>query len=104
MDTGYPVLIGGGMILPRAHRETAFDLTKQEWEETQQLLDQAKTMFDKKYSPDGYSVGWNCSPAAGQSHDHSHLHIIPRHADEPFAGQGIRHQIKQPENKRPNAR
>jgi diadenosine tetraphosphate (Ap4A) HIT family hydrolase len=104
MDTGDPVLIGGGMILPRAHRETAFDLTKQEWEETQHLLEQAKTMLDEKYDPDGYSVGWNCGPVAGQSHAHSHLHIIPRHADEPFAGQGIRHHIKQPENRRPNAR
>jgi histidine triad (HIT) family protein len=108
MDTGDPVLIGGGMILPRAHRETAFDLTKEEWIETQSLLEQAKQLLDEKYDPDGYSVGWNCKPVAGQSHPHANphanLHIIPRHADEPFAGQGIRHHIKQPENRRPNAR
>ena len=101
MDTGDPILVGGGMILPHAHRETVFDLTKEEWDETQSMLEQAKKMLDDKYTPDGYSVGWNCGTAAGQSHAHSHLHIIPRHSDEPFAGHGIRHHIKQPENKRP---
>jgi diadenosine tetraphosphate (Ap4A) HIT family hydrolase len=57
MDTGDPILVGGGMILPRAHRETVFDLTKEEWDETQSLLEQAKNMLDDKYAPDGYSVG-----------------------------------------------
>ena len=57
MDTGDPILVGGGMILPRAHRETVFDLTKEEWDETQSLLEQAKNMLDDKYTPDGYSVG-----------------------------------------------
>jgi diadenosine tetraphosphate (Ap4A) HIT family hydrolase len=29
-----------------------------------------------------------------------HLHVIPRFADEPLAGKGIRHWIKQPANRR----
>ena len=57
MYTGDPILVDGGMILPRAHRETVFDLTKEEWDETQSLLEQAKNMLDDKYAPDGYSVG-----------------------------------------------
>lgn len=101
MDTSDPILIGGGMILPYAHRETVFDLTPEEWTETQTILEEAKKLLDSEYEPDGYTIGWNCNETGGQSVPHSHLHLIPRHADEPLAGQGIRHHIKQPENKRP---
>lgn len=100
MDTGDPVLIGGGMILPRAHREIVFDLTDEEWLETQALLHQARGYLDQNYHPDGYNVGWNCGEAAGQDTPHAHLHVIPRFKDEPFAGHGIRYHLKQPENAR----
>ena len=58
MDTGDPVLVGSGMILPRAHRETVFDLTAEEWTETFDLLQQAKALLDRPHRPDGYNVGW----------------------------------------------
>ena len=101
MSTADPVLIGSGMILPRAHRETAFDLTESEWKETQSLLVQAKEMLDAKYQPDGYNIGWNSGTVAGMEVPHSHMHVIPRFNDEPLAGKGIRAHIKQPENRRP---
>jgi diadenosine tetraphosphate (Ap4A) HIT family hydrolase len=31
---------------------------------------------------------------------YAHLHVIPRYADEPLAGKGIRYWLKQPANKR----
>jgi diadenosine tetraphosphate (Ap4A) HIT family hydrolase len=94
------VLIGSGVIVPKAHRETVFDLTEKEWAATFALLKQAKDLLDAKYSPDGYNVGWNNGSVAGQEVFHAHLHVIPRYADEPLAGKGIRHWIKQPMNKR----
>ena len=100
MDTGDPVLVGGGMILPYAHRESVFDLTHEEWLETQSLIHQAKRLLDERYQPDEYNVGWNCGEVAGQDTLHAHMHIIPRFKDEPLAGQGIRHHLKQPENRR----
>lgn len=95
-----PVLVGSGIVVPRAHRETVFDLTPAEWTATFALLQRAKRMLDAEHAPDGYTVGWNNGAAAGQSVFHVHLHVIPRFADEPLAGKGIRHWIKQPENKR----
>ena len=100
MDTADPVLIGSGMILPRAHRETVFDLTSEEWLETQTLLHQAKLYFDQNHRPDGYNLGWNCGEIAGQDTPHARLHVIPRFKDEPPAGQGIWHHLKQPANAR----
>ena len=100
MDTGDPVLVGSGMILPRAHRESVFDLTDEEWQETYSLLHRVKLLLDQEYRPDGYNVGWNCGQVGGQTVPHAHLHVIPRFENEPFAGHGIRHHLKQPANRR----
>jgi diadenosine tetraphosphate (Ap4A) HIT family hydrolase len=94
------VLIGSGVIIPIAHRETVFDLTEDEWVATFSLLAQVKELLDAKYAPQGYNIGWNSGSVAGQEVFHAHLHVIPRYADEPLAGKGIRYWIKQPANKR----
>ncbi|MFG6149890.1 HIT family protein [Halobacillus sp. B23F22_1] len=77
-----------------------FSLTKQEWEDTQDLLLKVKQRLEHLHSPEGYSVGWNNGEVGGQSIPHAHLHVIPRFADKPYAGKGIRYWLKQPENKR----
>jgi diadenosine tetraphosphate (Ap4A) HIT family hydrolase len=94
------VLVGSGMIVPKAHRETVFDLTLEEVNDTFILLQKVKMQLDQELSPDGYNVGWNCYPVGGQTVPHAHLHIIPRFNDEPMAGKGIRHHLKQKENRR----
>jgi diadenosine tetraphosphate (Ap4A) HIT family hydrolase len=55
-----PVLIGSGLIIPKQHRETVFDLTAEEWQATYTLLHQIKTLIDQQYAPDGYNLGSNC--------------------------------------------
>ena len=96
-----PVLIGSGLIVPRQHRSTVFDFTAEEWAATFDLLGQVKQYLDEQFAPDGYNVGWNCGRIAGQVIFHAHLHVIPRFQDEPLAGKGIRHWLKQENNKRP---
>jgi len=96
-----PVLIGSGLIIPREHRETVFDLTAGEWRATFALLRQVKALLDQRYAPAGYNIGWNCGLVAGQEVFHAHLHVIPRYRDEPFAGKGIRYWLKQEANRRP---
>lgn len=95
------ILPGAGVIVPKAHRATAFDLTAAEWTATFDLLVRAREVIDQQLAPDGYMIGWNCGPAAGQAVDHAHLHVIPRFADEPYAGRGLRWLFRQPENARP---
>ncbi|MFD2615690.1 HIT family protein [Paenibacillus gansuensis] len=85
---------GAGIIVPKEHRETVFDLTQDEWNETFKLLQEVKLYLDQNYKPDGYNVGWNCGYVGGQHVFHSHLHVIPRYADESMAGKGIRHLFK----------
>ncbi len=94
------VLIGSGLIIPRAHRETVFDLILAEWNALHDLIHQAKILLDQTYQPDGYNLGWNCGAVGGQHVFHAHLHIIPRYNDEPLAGKCIRFWLSQEEIKR----
>lgn len=100
VQTPQVVLVGSGLIVPRAPRETPFDLTLKEWAATFKLLQEVKAYLDETLTPDGYNVGWNVGRVGGQKISHAHLHVIPRFADEPLAGKGIRYHLKQPENKR----
>ncbi len=99
-DDDTQVLPGSGMIMPKAARATVFDLSREEWNATYDLLQEVRTHLNLTLKPQGYSVGWNVNPVGGQHIPQAHLHIIPRFADEPCAGHGIRHWIKQPENRR----
>lgn len=98
-----PDIEGSGIMIPKQHRETVFDLTEQEWTATYQLLQEVKAWIDDKYKPDGYNVGWNCGTVGGQHVFHSHMHVIPRYADEPYAGKGIRNWFKSTDNRRVNS-
>jgi len=93
-------LIGSCFIIPKAHRESPFDLSNEEWLDTKNVLAVAKRLIDEKHKPDGYNLGWNIGSIGGQYVFHSHLHVIPRFADEPFAGKGIRNWFISDENKR----
>ncbi|MEC3884734.1 HIT family protein [Halobacillus sp. HZG1] len=94
------ILKGSGLIVPKSHRTTVFDLSKEEWIDTQEMIQQVKSWLDETLQPDGYNIGYNCYETGGQHIFHAHMHIIPRFQDEPHAGKGIRHWLKQEENKR----
>jgi histidine triad (HIT) family protein len=91
-------LEGAGLIVPIAHRESAFELTKKEWLSTYELLQQVKDYIDRLYRPDGYNLGWNCGTSAGQHIGHAHFHVLPRYKNEYCAGKGIRALFKSREN------
>ena len=92
------LLPGSGIIIPKAHRETVFDLTREEWASTFDLMQEVNSYTDHEYSPQGHNVGWNEGEIGGQEIFHVHLHVIPRFADEPYAGRGIRYWLKQDAN------
>lgn len=100
IDLKHPVLQGSGVIVPRAHRPSVFDLTPEEITAAFSLLAEVKAFLDAEHNPQGYNVGWNCGAVAGQTVFHAHLHVIPRYAAEPHAGKGIRYWLKQESNRR----
>ncbi|SDJ08818.1 HIT family protein [Salimicrobium halophilum] len=93
-------LEGSGLIVPRHHRETLFDLTEEEWKATYNLLKEVKAYIDDHHNPQGYNLGWNCGEIGGQHIFHAHFHVIPRYEDEPMAGKGLRYLFKGEGNER----
>ena len=90
-----------GVIVPVEHRPTVFDLTDEEILAAFRLLADVRAWMDEQFRPAGYNIGWNSGAVAGQQVFHAHMHVIPRFADEPLAGQGIRSHLKSDANRRP---
>ena len=94
-----PILVDAGMIIPKRHTASLFELNATEWLDLRMMLLEAKTYLESR-SPSGFNVGWNDGIDAGQTVRHAHLHIMARFPDEPLRGKGIRHVFKQPGNRR----
>ena len=56
IDLKHSVLQGSGVIVPRSHRESAFDLTEEEIASTFSLLTEVKALLDAQYNPQGYNL------------------------------------------------
>ena len=75
----FPVSPGHTLVIPRRHVRSFFDLNRDEIESLLALLDGAKKATDVELTPDGYNIGINDGPAAGQTVSHLHIHLIPRY-------------------------
>ena len=66
-------------------------MNDQEQTEVLSTLRSVKDELVDLYAPDGFNVGFNDGPAAGQTVDHCHVHVIPRYlGDVPDPRGGIR--------------
>lgn len=88
-----PALPNATMVIPRRHSATPFEMTPEEWADLPNALAGAREAL-AKLTPDGFTLGWNVGEVAGQTVQHTHLHVIARFQDDPMAGKGIRHALK----------
>src|SRR6516164_7828880 len=95
----FPVNPGHLLIVPRHHTPTWNDLTDVEKTWVCSTIDQAISIIKSRYSPDGFNVGFNHGPAAGQTVSHFHLHVIPHYSGDVVDPRGgIRHVIPERAN------
>ena len=87
----FPVAPGHTLLIPRRHVVSLFDVTVVEWVELGQLLVEARAALRSEFQPDGFNIGVNDGPAAGQTVRHLHVHLIPRYCgDRPDPRGGVR--------------
>lgn len=79
---GFPVSPGHTLVIPKRHIGSWFEISKEEQTGLLELLDRAKTTLQIEFSPDGYNIGINDGPAAGQTVPHLHIHLIPRYKSD----------------------
>jgi diadenosine tetraphosphate (Ap4A) HIT family hydrolase len=90
----YPVSPGHTVVIPRRHVASFFELTPEEISACMALINEERKLLDEEFKPDGYNIGVNIGPAAGQSIFHVHIHIIPRYKGDVENPQGgVRHVI-----------
>lgn len=87
----YPVSPGHSLVIPKRHVGSFFDVTQEERDALLVLLDEAREAVSTQYRPDGYNIGINDGPVAGQTVPHLHVHLIPRYTgDIPDPRGGVR--------------
>ena len=74
-----PVNPGHLLLIPNRHVSDFFDTTPEEKQALMDLMEEAKTLLDLRYSPQGYNLGVNVGACAGQTVWHVHVHLIPRY-------------------------
>ena len=79
---GFPVSPGHTLIIPKRHVGSFFEITQEERDALLSLLNKAKETIDTEFHPDGFNIGINDGPSAGQTVPHLHLHLIPRFKDD----------------------
>jgi len=79
---GFPISLGHTLVIPKRHIGSWFEISKGEQISLMELLTKAQKVLEEEYSPDGYNIGINDGPAAGQTVPHLHMHIIPRYRDD----------------------
>jgi len=90
----HPVSPGHTLVVARRVVPTWFEATRDEQLAILDLIDIVKADLDAALQPEGYNVGFNAGPVAGQTVMHLHVHVIPRFRgdmDDPSGG--VRHVI-----------
>ena len=67
------------LVISKEHRENFSELTKEEWEAHFPLIKNVIRRINKVYHPVGFDVFSSLNKEGGQSHFHSHIHIIPKY-------------------------
>ena len=87
----YPISEGHALVIPRQVVESIYDLAPDQQAAVFELVAKVRKLLAGRYQPDGFNIGINDGPAAGQTIFHAHVHIIPRYkGDVPDPRGGIR--------------
>ena len=75
----YPVSSGHTLVIPKAHAGTLFALSAEIQADIWRLVAKLREDLRSQFNPDGFNVGLNDGQAAGQTVQHTHVHLIPRY-------------------------
>jgi diadenosine tetraphosphate (Ap4A) HIT family hydrolase len=93
---GYPVAKGHTLVVPKRHVESLFHLLETEQSAVWKLVSLVRAKLAAELHPDGFTIGVNDGPSAGQTVMHAHVHVIPRRGgDVPDPRGGVRWVIQE---------
>jgi diadenosine tetraphosphate (Ap4A) HIT family hydrolase len=91
LPDAFPLNPGHTLVIPRRHVADLFTLTTAEQADIWGLVAKVRERILQEHHPDAFNIGVNVGAAAGQTVDHAHVHVIPRHrGDVPDPRGGVR--------------
>ena len=79
-----PINPGHTLVVPRSHHADLLDTPDDVLSDMITRSKKLAAAIVKAVNADGFNIGINTKPAAGQAVFHTHLHIIPRFKDDGF--------------------
>lgn len=84
----YPIGRGHALVIPKRHMANYFELPFEEQSACWLMVDRVQAFLKQEFNPDGFNVGINVNPAAGQKMKHASIHVIPRYWGDAGAKKG----------------
>ncbi|MBN1509508.1 MAG: HIT domain-containing protein [Sedimentisphaerales bacterium] len=81
LDTN-PVSKGHTLVVAKTVTASPFDLPAEVHAEVWEPVRRARDILIERLRPDGFNIGINDGPVAGQTVPHAHVHIIPRYLND----------------------
>jgi diadenosine tetraphosphate (Ap4A) HIT family hydrolase len=78
----FPVSPEHTLVVPRAHVRSIYDLSSAEQHALWELTRAVREALRSTPGIDGFNIGLNDGPAAGQTIEHAHIHVIPRRSGD----------------------
>jgi len=79
-----PVNIGHTLVIPKKHYVNIYETPEDVMMHLMKTVKKVSHGIKDGLKADGINVAMNNDPAAGQVVFHSHIHVIPRHANDGF--------------------
>jgi diadenosine tetraphosphate (Ap4A) HIT family hydrolase len=87
----YPVSPGHTLVVAKTVTDSIFDLPPETQAALWRTVTTVRDLLQQRHQPNGFNIGLNDGPAAGQTINHAHIHVIPRYTDDqPDPRGGIR--------------
>jgi diadenosine tetraphosphate (Ap4A) HIT family hydrolase len=74
----FPVADGHTLVVPRRHVSRVEQLGASDWSNLFALVREVACDLAAQPDVEGVNIGANSGPAAGQTIEHAHVHVIPR--------------------------
>jgi len=84
----FPVSRGHMLVAPLRHVGRLAELSADEWAEVWGIIETVRVRLETELEPNGFNIGVNDGPAAGQTVDHVHFHVIPRYGNDTLDPRG----------------
>ncbi len=78
-----PAAAGHLLVLPKTHCTSLLECDDELLGKVMSAAKKAGNAVKNELNADGVNILANCYPAAGQSVDHFHVHVIPRYENAP---------------------